>query len=594
MFETNTTLWRHSETLTRSLCFLLSSMIQFSEASAQSFCALQNFYVFYENIIPMPVNRNALIRYRTIDNCLKNRQKRWTLESLIKACSETLYEYEGIDKGVSKRSIQMDIQTMRSDKLGYNAPIVVLENKYYTYEDPDYSITNIPLTDRDLGKLTEVVEILRQFKGFSHFQELSGMVQRLENKIHSAKTRQEPIIDFERNDSLKGLEHIETIYNAIVNKQPMELCYQSFKARQSSTFVFHPYYLKEFRNRWFVIGVKGKDSGIMNLALDRIITIAISTNKYIPRGNFTISSLLNNVIGVTVSVGAEPEHVVFMSDHATAPYIITKPLHHSQEIVERLPEGVVFSIDVQLNFELEKELLGFGDRVKVLMPEKLKRNIKQIFNNGLDQYQNEFNNSTLQNNILKLKHKGYAVLHHVYRKKEMNAMKLMIHNHLLASGQPVNPHAIRNPLEEIPLLKDLIFNGNLKRILDFIEKKLSVSKTTYFDKTQETTDLNWHQGDNGELILQIYLDDARESNGALKVIPGSHNKKLSDDEIALITQNASSQLCEVDSGSVHVMKPLLLHASSKSTDQKHRRVIHLEFNRFELPNGLEWAEKMEF
>ena len=166
----------------------------------------------------MPVNRNALIRYRTIDNCLRNRQRRWTLDDLIDACSDALYEYEGIDKGVSKRSVQMDIQLMRSDKLGYNAPIIVLEKKYYTYEDPDYSITNIPLTDQDLSKLTEVSEILRQFKGFSYFEELTEMVQRLENKIHAAKTNQEPVIDFEKNDHLKGLEHIETLYQAIIKK----------------------------------------------------------------------------------------------------------------------------------------------------------------------------------------------------------------------------------------------------------------------------------------------------------------------------------------------------------------------------------------
>src|SRR6187455_2566648 len=234
----------------------------------------------------MPVNRNALIRYRTIDNCLRNRQRKWTLENLIDACSEALYEYEGIDKGVSRRSIQMDIQFMRSDKLGYNAPIVVLEKKYYTYDDAEYSITNIPLTEQDLGKLTEVVEILRQFKGFSHFQELSGMVQRLENKIHSAKTKQEPVIDFEKNEDLKGLEHIETLYQAIIKKQTVKLCYQSFKARDASNFDFHPYYLKEYRNRWFVIGIQKKDSPIMNLALDRIISLEDCTVKYVPRQSF--------------------------------------------------------------------------------------------------------------------------------------------------------------------------------------------------------------------------------------------------------------------------------------------------------------------
>ena len=75
----------------------------------------------------MPANRNALIRYKTIDTCLRNRYRQWTLEDLIDACSDALYEYEGIDKGISRRTIQMDIQMMRSEKLGYNAPIVVYD-----------------------------------------------------------------------------------------------------------------------------------------------------------------------------------------------------------------------------------------------------------------------------------------------------------------------------------------------------------------------------------------------------------------------------------------------------------------------------------
>ena len=49
----------------------------------------------------MPANRNALIRYKTIDNCLRNPYRRWTLEDLVDACSDALYEYEGIDKGIS-------------------------------------------------------------------------------------------------------------------------------------------------------------------------------------------------------------------------------------------------------------------------------------------------------------------------------------------------------------------------------------------------------------------------------------------------------------------------------------------------------------
>ncbi len=83
----------------------------------------------------MSINKLALIRYRTIDECLRNRYRKWTLEDLIDKVSDVLYDTEGIRSGVSKRTIQADIQLMRSDKLGYNAPIIVKEKKYYSYED---------------------------------------------------------------------------------------------------------------------------------------------------------------------------------------------------------------------------------------------------------------------------------------------------------------------------------------------------------------------------------------------------------------------------------------------------------------------------
>src|SRR5690606_21302011 len=508
----------------------------------------------------MPVNRNALIRYRTIDNCLRNRQRRWTLEDLIEACSEALYEYEGIDKGVSRRSVQMDIQMMRSDKLGYNAPIIVLEKKYYTYEDPAYSITNIPLTDQDLGKLTEVVEILRQFKGFSHFQELSGMVQRLENKIYSAKTNQEPVIDFEKNENLKGLEHIETLYQAIIKKCTVKICYQSFKARQANTFHFHPYYLKEYRNRWFVIGTKKKDAPVLTLALDRIISIEGCDIKYIPKKDFNLVDYLKDVIGVTVNINSPTERILLTADHETAPYIITKPLHHSQEVVETTSSGTTFALNVQLNFELERELLGFGDHIRVIAPERLKRRIKEILTHALDLYQNEFNSSSIHNSILKLTHKGVAILYHVFSKREINQVRNAIHGYSKSKGDERNTHAIRNLLREIPGLKNLILNDNLKKVLKAIDPKLFLTKAIFFDKTPDANwFVNWHQdivinvtdkietdGFSGwtkkggvqgvippdeylekSVTIRIHLDDTDEGNGALKVIPGSHNKRLS-------------------------------------------------------------------
>ena len=108
----------------------------------------------------MPANKNALIRYKTIDSCLRNRFRRWTIDDLVEACSDALYEMEGIVKGVSLRTVQGDLQIMRSDKLGYNAPIEVYDRIYYRYAEPDYSISDMPLTEDDCLLLKEAVELL--------------------------------------------------------------------------------------------------------------------------------------------------------------------------------------------------------------------------------------------------------------------------------------------------------------------------------------------------------------------------------------------------------------------------------------------------
>ena len=227
----------------------------------------------------MPANRNALIRYKTIDNCLRNKYRRWTLEDLIDARSDALYEYEGITKGISRRTIQMDIQMMRSEKLGYNAPIVVYDNKYYKYENEDYSITNTPLSEQDLKVMSEAVEVLRQFKGFSYFSNMGDIISRLEDHVTSARQKTIPVIDFEKNESLKGIDYLDMIYHAVVSKQVLRMKYRSFKARSASSFLFYPYLLKEYRNRWFVFGVKQGTSVLVDLALDRIHNLEIAKEE---------------------------------------------------------------------------------------------------------------------------------------------------------------------------------------------------------------------------------------------------------------------------------------------------------------------------
>lgn len=319
----------------------------------------------------MPVNRNALIRYKTIDTCLRNKYRQWTLEDLIDACSDALYEYEGIDKGISKRTVQMDIQMMRSEKLGYNAPIVVYDNKYYKYEDEDYSITNTPLSEQDLKTMSEAVEVLRQFKGFSYFSGMGDIVSRLEDHVTSAKQKTIPVIDFEKNESLKGLNYLDTIYQAIVNKQVLNLKYRSFKARSANTFLFYPYLLKEYRNRWFVFG--RRKGNLINLALDRIHNIEIAEKeKFVENDLFEPQSFFDDLVGVTKNVGMKAETVRFWVDKQNAPYVETKPFHKSQKVVEEYADSSkVFEINVVINQELQREFFGYADTIKILSPQSL-------------------------------------------------------------------------------------------------------------------------------------------------------------------------------------------------------------------------------
>lgn len=335
----------------------------------------------------MSVNKLALIRYKTIDDCLRNKYKKWTLESLIEKVSSVLYEQEGITSGVSKRTLQADIQLMRSDKLGYNAPIIVKEKKYYCYDDPNYSITNTPINNTDVDKMKEIVAILKQFNGFNYFQDMSDMIARLENNIYKSTHQNQTYIQFENNHLLRGLQHISPLYQAILNKTTLLIEYQSFKAQNAQHATYYPYLLKEYRNRWFLIARPQKNPTLTTLALDRIITFHELTKvPFIEHDGPDFDTYYNDLLGVTKTIKDTPHKVILQFDAQTAPYITTKPLHHSQSILKQNDTGTIISINVVLNFELEREILGFGECVKVLAPRLLASRIKRRIEKAGQQY----------------------------------------------------------------------------------------------------------------------------------------------------------------------------------------------------------------
>lgn len=326
----------------------------------------------------MATNKSALIRYKTIDECLRNRFRKWTLEDIIEKVSDVLYELEGISTGISKRTIQADIQFMRSDKLGYNAPIVVVDRKYYTYSDGNYSITQSPINEDDVEKMKEIVSLLKQFNGFQFLDEMTEVIARLENSIYKSSKKTPNYIQFEDNKQLRGIEHLNGLYQAILQQKPLLIEYKSFKSKLALKEIYHPYLLKEYRNRWFLICRNDKNITLVTLALDRIKNFyELAPKLYKPYDGVDFDIYYSECIGVTRSEKDRPQKVILKFNPQNAPYVLTKPLHSSQQIIRQDENGLIIRIDVIPNFELEREILGFGENLVVLGPRRLKQRIKK-------------------------------------------------------------------------------------------------------------------------------------------------------------------------------------------------------------------------
>lgn len=335
----------------------------------------------------MSVNKLALLRYKTIDECLRNRHRKWTLEDLIQKVSDVLYEQEGITTSISRRTIQADIQLMRSNKLGYNAPIIVRDRKYYIYSEPGYSITKAPINGADVEKMKEIVGVLKQLNGFSYFEEMNDMIARLENNLHKSIHNGKTCIQLEDNQLLKGKEHITPLYQAILHSRPLLIEYKSFRADKARRNIYYPYLLKEYRNRWFLI-CKGKGvKTLCTLALDRIMEFQVlGTEPFIAWEGIDFDRYFNDLIGVTKTEKDRAHKVILFVDKTNAPYVLTKPLHHSQILLKEDENGILIRIDVVPNFELEREILGFGEAMKVVAPRLLASRIQKRLEKAAEQY----------------------------------------------------------------------------------------------------------------------------------------------------------------------------------------------------------------
>ena len=337
----------------------------------------------------MAVTKNPLIRYKILDACFRNPYKKYTKELLLEKVNNDLYELIGDEKSCIKlRQLQDDIAFMKSTE-GWGIELADEfdgKKRIFRYEDSNFSINNAPLNEIELNEFKAAIQVLSQFEGMPQFEGIQKIIAKLKYDLKTP-TYEKPFIGFDSSQDLKGIEHFSSLYNAVQNKTPLEIIYKDFKTKYPYNFILHPYYLKEYNNRWFLFGLHNESlKSDWNVAIDRIETVSSINIPFIENEFIDWQDYFSDMIGVSKAENAALETVVLHFNQLTGKYMENKSIHETQKHKWINENTLELKISVMINYELERLLLSYGESVTVLEPQHLKEKIKNRLLNGLNNY----------------------------------------------------------------------------------------------------------------------------------------------------------------------------------------------------------------
>jgi len=332
----------------------------------------------------MATNKNAQLRYQILDRCFRNFQKRYEIDDLLDEVNEQLRDIA--DTEVGDRQIREDIKFMR-DRMSWRAPIVAYpyngKKCYYRYSDPKFSIYKNVLSLDEVKKLQTAIDMLNRFRGTATNVWLEEVISKLEYRF-GLKHNAEHLISFEQNEQLKGIEHLANIIDATIDHQPLNITYLTFRGKEI-LMTIHPYYVKQYNGRWFLYGLNDELNRISNLALDRIQDYVKSEKPFRKNEHYDFSTYFDDVMGATIPDDDVKKETIGLRFTASRfPYVISKPIHKSQKMVDE--ESKIVEIQVRPTRELDQQLFSFIPDVEVLYPEWYRLQIKEKIEENLKKY----------------------------------------------------------------------------------------------------------------------------------------------------------------------------------------------------------------
>jgi len=323
----------------------------------------------------MPENKKPLIRYRAIDRCLTNTAKKYGFEELIEDVNSDLV-YRNL-QSIGRTTLYQDLKDL---ELEFNAPIEKYREGnrvFYKYSDSEYSFANQPLNQDEIDHIRDAVSILSRFSGLPGFEWIDEVTSKLELGTYQ-EVGDPNIISFESNEFLKGKEFIGPLFHAIVSKQVLEITYKTFDGIKEKLHLIHPYHLKEYDNRWYVLGYLPKKDSLITLGVDRINEIIIRRDiEFVDNLRFDFVDYFEDLIGIRKEKSVEPIKIILKFSKLMANYITTKPIHGSQKIISKESNGgLIVQIEVIPNPEVKNLIFSFREHIEVIEPEEYKEDIK--------------------------------------------------------------------------------------------------------------------------------------------------------------------------------------------------------------------------
>jgi len=328
----------------------------------------------------MPHIKNALIRFRIIDKMLRNKYNPFpSKKNMREMCEESLY---GSTDGnhICDSTIEKDLFNM---KMEHDAPIKYSKRERgYYYEDENYSINDIPLTEDELTSIKYAVDTLHQFKDAPFFKEFGNAIDKIVDRISIGTDHNETAhyVQFESVTSVGGNEYLPLLLEAIQRKKQVWFLYTPHKDHIEKPRKVTPLFLKEYRNRWYLISYDAKQKGIRTFALERMDTPKLLDEDANFSDEFNPEQYFQNTMGIT-SYKGKSSNIHIKAKPVAARYIKSQPLHESQEITIENEKYTHFSMKLLVSEELIRTIMSYGGEIEVIEPDELRNIILERIKN---------------------------------------------------------------------------------------------------------------------------------------------------------------------------------------------------------------------